>query len=95
MLSVPTNTTARVLHTLLLKKKVSIEDFPIMSGFRTRISELRLDYNVKLIHIFKKGKNMFGNTIYYKVHFLPDEEVNNAIEAYKKINTKKIKSNQN
>lgn len=92
MLSVPRNTTARILYALILKRKVSLVDFPTLAGFRTRISELSLEYNVKLFHEFKKGVNMFGNSFHYKVHFLPDEEVQHAIDVYNRINVSKKKS---
>ena len=44
----PKTTTAEVLQTLILKGDASIEDFPYLSGFRTRISNLVLIYKLKL-----------------------------------------------
>lgn len=94
ILSVPRNTTARILYALIIKGKVSLVDFPYLAGFRTRISELYHHHNVKLIHKVETDVNRDGNSYYYKVHFLPQDEKQNAIEIYKNINKPRIKSNK-
>lgn len=45
-LSNPTTNKAEILYTLITNGSVSIKDFPYLSGFRTRISELVNDLNV-------------------------------------------------
>ena len=44
-LPMPKTATQEVLLSLILQGSVSIFDFAWMSGFRTRISNLKLDYN--------------------------------------------------
>lgn len=85
-LNVPKNTSAKVLYVLIKNRSASIKDFPYLAGFRTRISELTLKHNVNLFHISKSDVNSFGRNYQYKVHFLPTDEVKNAIKVYKKIN---------
>jgi len=90
-LPVPVNTTARVLYVLIAKGSASLKDFPYLAGFRTRISELRLTYNVKLFHKVETAVNQDGNSYYFKHHILPSDEKENAIEVYNQINKSKIK----
>lgn len=90
-LSKPTNNRSEVLYTLIEFGRTSLKDFPYLAGFRTRISELCLDYNLKLIHKSETGVNRFGNHYTYKLHLLPQEEKQNAIDVYNQIN--KSKSN--
>lgn len=90
-LSMPKNNRAEVLYALIAKGCTSLKDFPYLAGFRTRISELSLDYNVKLFHKLETGVNKYGNSYTYKVHFLPPDEKQNAIEVYNEINKSKIK----
>ena len=88
-LTTPINNRAEVLYALIAKGCTSIKDFGYLSGFRTRISELSLDYNVKLFHKAETDVNKHGNTYTYKVHFLPPDEKQNAIEVYNLINKSK------
>lgn len=78
----PKNNTQEVLLTLINFGKVSIFDFPYLSGFRTRISELNLKYNINLEAVSKTQKNRFGNTFTYVEHRLPISEKNKAIQLY-------------
>ena len=55
-LTTPKNTTAEVLFTLIKKGSVSIMDFPYLSGFRSRVSELSKVINLKKDRISKKNK---------------------------------------
>jgi hypothetical protein len=68
-LSMPKNHKARVLYSN--KKRKCFMDFPVLAGFRTRISEITLDHNVSLVHKTETGVNVFGNSFWYKHHFLP------------------------
>lgn len=81
-LTTPKNTTAEVLYTLIKKGSVSIMDFPYMSGFRTRISELSKLIALKKDRISKKNK--YGNTYIYVNHILMDKK--HAKKLYEKIN---------
>ncbi len=82
----PVNNRAEVLHTLLQKGFVSIEDYPHLSGFRTRVSELCLRYSLALDSEMVRSKNKFGNPIAYKKHILPVSEQKKALEIYNEIN---------
>jgi hypothetical protein len=88
-LSKPLGWKARVLYTLIEKRGTSLKDFPHLAGFRTRISELKLKYNVKLISTPIPDMDIYGSPYYYKHHSLPADEVNNAIEVYNLINKSK------
>lgn len=87
-LSTPKTNKAEILHTLIEKGSVSIKDFPYLSGFRTRISELVNDDEIPLVHISSTGINKFGNTYTYKEHLLPKDQKEVAIKKYDYINTK-------
>lgn len=92
-LSTPLNYRARVLYTLIEKGSTSLKDFPFLAGFRTRISELKRTFNVKLIPKVETDVDVYGSHYYYIHHFLPEEEIKNAIAVYNQINKSKTKSN--
>ena len=81
----PKNNTQEVLLILINSGKVSIFDFPWLSGFRTRVSEIKNNYNLNLEAVNKTGKNRFGNTYTYVEHRLPKSEVKKAIQIYNSI----------
>ncbi|MFH6944653.1 hypothetical protein [Flavobacterium sp. FlaQc-50] len=85
-LTQPNNVQAAVLYTLIQKGKVSIEDFPHLSGFRTRVSEINLQHEISMQSFNKKGKNQFGRIITYVEHHIDPTEVEKAIQVYKTIN---------
>jgi hypothetical protein len=78
----PKTATQEVLLTLILQGNVSIFDFAWMSGFRTRISNLKLDFGLKLETIKLNSKNKYGNAYTYCKHSLPAEEKQGAIDLY-------------
>ena len=78
----PKNNKQEVLLTLIDSGKVSIFDYPHLSGFRTRISELVRKHDIKLESVSKSKKNRFGNTFTYTEHRLPATEKNKAIQVY-------------
>ena len=79
----PKTNTEEILLTLINTGSVSIMEFPWLSGFRTRISELnRL---IKLTTERKTKTNKFGNTFTYVIHRLPNEEIGKAKELYLKL----------
>ena len=82
----PTTNTEEILLTLILQGYVSIFDFPYLSGFRTRVSNLQLVHGLKLNRVLNKRNNKFGNSFSYAIHRLPPEEKESAILLYKKLN---------
>ena len=86
-LPLPRTNTQEVLMTLLQKGNVSIFDYPYMSGFRTRVSDLILKYGLELEKIKNKRCNKFGNTYMYVIHKLSIENKQKAIEIYRKISS--------
>ncbi|MBC7845593.1 MAG: hypothetical protein H7Y10_03780 [Flavobacterium sp.] len=82
----PKNNRQEVLLTLIKNGKVSIEDFPKLSGFRTRVSELVLDYGLVLNTKPIKSTNKFGRTITFAEHHLEEIHIDKAIAIYNTIN---------
>lgn len=80
----PKTNTEEILLTLINTGSVSIMEFPWLSGFRTRVSELNR-VGLKLVPERKKKVNKFGNTFTYVIHRLPIEEVEKAKELYLKL----------
>ena len=76
-----------VLLTLILQGHVSIFDFPYLSGFRTRVSQLQTVHGLSLDRVMDKRCNKFGNTYSYAIHKLPEEQKEKAILLYNKLNT--------
>lgn len=85
-LATPRNNKAEILYTLLERGSVSIKDFPYLSGFRTRISELVNEDSIPLLHENRRGENKFGNIYTYKEHILPDVFREITIQKYNAIN---------
>lgn len=82
----PKTSTQEVLLHLILFKSASIKNFPTLSGFRTRISQIILDHGLFLEREFIHGFNKFGNSTKYAKHTLPEKEREKAIEIYHKLN---------
>jgi hypothetical protein len=82
-LSMPKNHKARCF-TLIKNGSASLKDFPVLAGFRTRISEITLDHNVSLVHKIETGVNVFEILFWYKHHFLPPEEKEKQLKFTKK-----------
>lgn len=70
----PTTSQEEVLLTLILQGHVSIFDFPYLSGFRTRVSNLVVIYGLKLNRVLDSRTNKYGNSYKYAIHRLPAEE---------------------
>lgn len=79
----PKTNTQEILLTLIDKGKVSIFDYPYLSGFRTRISNIKNELGLELETVHKSSKNKFGHPYSYAEHILVDK--NKAIEIYKKL----------
>ncbi len=84
----PRTSIQEVLFTLILQGNVSIFDFPWMSGFRTRVSNLKKNYDLDIITEKLTKKNKHGNIYTYCNHILPKTEIENAKNLYLKINNK-------
>jgi hypothetical protein len=89
-LSNPTTNLQEILYTLIFNGRVSLMDFPYLSGFRTRVSELLTDYSLVLESERVKAINKFGNRYSYVVHILNDNQLEQAFEIYQR-----LKKNQN
>jgi hypothetical protein len=81
----PKTSSQEVLLTLITQGYVSIFDFPYLSGFRTRVSELQTVYHIQLDRVLDKRCNKFGNTYTYAIHKLPDASKEKCIEVYLKM----------
>lgn len=82
----PKNSTQEVLLHLILFGNASIEDFPYLSGFRTRISNLILDHGLFLEREWIFAFNQYGNQIKYAKHTLPESQKEKAVQIYLKLN---------
>lgn len=83
----PKTSEQEVLLHLILLGSASIEDFPFLSGFRTRISQIILNHGLFLEREWIFAFNQFGNSIKYGKHYLPESEKEKAIELYNKLNS--------
>ena len=78
----PKTTEQEILLHLIENGKVSIFDFPYLSGFRTRISNLKkkgVEIDSKLI----KGVNKYGNNYLFAIHSIIDK--NTAVSIYENL----------
>jgi hypothetical protein len=78
----PKTSEQEVLLNLILKGHSSIFDFPYLSGYRTRISELQTKHGLFLERKLGNRCNKFGNSYTYAIHKLPVEEKEKAIILY-------------
>jgi len=81
----PKTNLQEVLLTLILKGNVSLFAFPVMAGFRTRVSNLVIDYGLNLETTKAKRCNKFGNSYTYHIHKLPADQKDKAIAIYNKM----------
>ena len=81
----PKSSTQEVLYHLITKGSASIVSFKWMSGFRSRISNLRLDYELPITDKPDFGINKHGNKYRYVVHILENENLELAKDIYKKL----------
>ena len=70
----PLTTTQEVLYTLITQGYVSIFDFSYLSGFRTRVSDLKIKHGLSIKTVKDTRHNKFGNTYTYHIHKLIDKE---------------------
>ena len=84
-IATPSSSLQEVLYCLITKGKSSIEDFPHLSGFRSRISNLVLDHDLILESEMGYGVNKHGRKFHFAIHILPKSEIENAIIIYNKL----------
>lgn len=87
--SFPKTSEQEVLLTLIIQGHVSIFDFPYLSGFRTRVSDLQIKHSLFLERVMDSRCNKFSNSYSYAIHRLPSSEKEKAIELYNKLNNSK------
>ena len=81
----PKTNLQEVLLTLILKGNVTLFDHSYMAGFRTRVSNLVLDYGLNLETKKAQRCNKFGNSYTYHIHKLPENQKDKAIAIYNKM----------
>lgn len=81
----PKTHLTEVLYHLIKHKKVSVESFDWMSGYRTRVSELELQYGLILNEEYKKFISKYGNKSCITIHVLPDSLYEKAVSIYKNL----------
>lgn len=84
-LSQPKSHKAEVLYFLIMHKRVSCIDFPWMSGFRTRVSDLKIKHYFPIKTVMREGISKYNNSYKYAEHKL-DCDINEAITRYNIIN---------
>jgi len=84
-LPLPKSNTQEILYTLIKQGHVSIMDYPYLSGFRTRVSELNRLKGLKTIPVKEQRHNKFGNPFKYVIHMLPESEKEKALSIYKRL----------
>lgn len=82
-MNTPKTTEQEILLHLIEKGSVSIFDFPYLSGFRTRISDLKAKF-VPIKTIKLTSTNKYGRTYSFAMHRLMDKQ--KAIDLYEKLN---------
>ena len=85
----PKTHKAEILHTILQKGEVSLMDFPHLSGYRTRLSELRRVLPCSALkRELREGKSKFNNPFKYAAYILNDFHQRTVLKVYNEINTK-------
>ena len=82
----PKTNEQEILLTLITQGHVYLFDFPVMAGYRTRVSQLQRKHDLKLIRVLNQRFNKFGNSYIYAIYKLDSENLQKAIDVYKKIN---------
>ena len=85
-LSYPRTNKEEILFTLISQKYVCYLDFPEMSKFSARISEIQNELSFDLVKVNSTRNSKFGNPFRYVVYRLPESEIQKAIDFYKKNN---------
>lgn len=80
----PKTNIQEILYTLIENGEVSIMDYPYLSSFRTRCSDLNLKHGLELQTISRTRRNKFNRPYNYAVHKLTNKE--QAIKLYNRLN---------
>lgn len=81
----PKTNKDEIILTLIMAGKVSIMDFPYLSGFRTRVSEIRdlfMKKGLPLHTSMNTGINKFKRTYLYAVHQIDLKNIQEIIKIY-------------
>lgn len=81
----PKTNIQEILLTLITYGDVSIKDFPYLSGYRTRVSELENKHGLQLYTENHTGVNKFGNSYTFVKHCLHITMIKDAVSLYKKL----------
>ena len=84
-LNKPKTAIQEVLYELITHGNASIDEFYWMCGFRTRISNLKLKYGVKITSETAYNTNKYGRVYAYQKHYLLLDDELKAIEVYNKM----------
>ena len=79
----PLTNEQEILYTLIKKGFISMFDYPVMAGYRTRLSNLKLKHGLEFETIKATRCNKFSRPYVYHVHKLKDLE--KAKELYKNL----------
>lgn len=85
----PKTAIQEVLYELITHGSASIDEFFWMCGFRTRISNLKLKYGVKITSETAYKANKYGRVYAYQKHYLLSADELKAIEVYNKMQKEK------
>ena len=81
----PKTVIQEILLNLIENGEVSIMDFPYLSGYRTRVSDLVLKHGLELKKIRKTKVNKYNNPYSYVVSILPKNQKAKAINLYNEL----------
>ena len=84
----PKTVRQEILLTLIEHGEVSIMDFPYLSGYRTRVSDLVLIHGLELAKMRETKINKYNNTYSYVVSILPENQKSKAINLYNEMLSK-------
>jgi hypothetical protein len=85
-LSYPRNNKEEILFTLINRRHVSYLDFPEISNFSARISEIQTKLGIELNRVDSVRNSKFGNPFRFIIYRLPDKEFEKAMAIYVKMN---------
>lgn len=81
----PKSSLQEVLYHLITNGSVSIIDFRFLSGFRTRVSNLKLQHDLPLSEKPDFGLNKHGRKFRFIIHILENENLELAKKLYRKL----------
>ncbi|MHA4844456.1 hypothetical protein ACX0G7_09840 [Flavitalea antarctica] len=84
-LAQPKNQKAQVLKYLIERETIS-EQEARMNAFRTRLSDLRLEYHVNVLSKKVEFTTVLGKPSKYNAYYLKPEDKDQAIKIYEEIN---------